>query len=339
MKYLPSRRKRWLLIGFGLVVGGVLILAAWGGFKWRTLEQSLSSSDEVVNITVENGSNWQAVSQRLEKRGVIPDAQIVRWYVQWRDISLKPGVYAVNSKLTVKELIGRLADGPNREEVRVSIPEGSRILDIAEITSEKLQFTKKEFMDTAKGYDTTGYDFIEGPSLQGYLFPDTYRFFPDASPEKVVDTMLATFEQKALPLLKRTNSDMLSSYEVLILASIVEKEVFREEDRRKAADVFLNRLEQDRKLESDATIEYITRSGRTRSTASDLDIRSPYNTYQNKGLPPTPITNPGTASLKAVTNPADTKYLYFLTTPPPEQRTLFSETSSEHLRKVRTYLD
>ena len=336
MKYFGSSRKKWLLGGVLLVMAGVLGLCGWGVLKWQTLQARVSVS-EPQTFHVENGVTWQDVTKELERDSRVPDAQTMQWYARWNDLSLKSGKYILQPDLTVKELIGRFASGPNEREVSLTIPEGSRISEIAGKTSQKLAFSEQEFMETVKGYNVSEYAFIEGPSLQGYLFPDTYRFFPDASPEEVIDTMLATFEKKAAPLVNSSGS--LSSYEALILASIVEKEVFREQDKRRAADVFLNRLEEGMKLESDATIEYITRSGRTRSTYSDLEIKSPFNTYQQNGLPPTPITNPGISSIKAVLNPDDTEYRYFLTTPPPEQRTIFAETSEEHQRNVQRYLE
>jgi len=338
MKHFVNKKRNLIVGGLVICFIGIVSVVGWGYAKFRTLSQPLNASEQTVSVKVASGESWQTAVQNLQDRGLISDGQAVMWYVQWRDLSLKPGEYQVPSSLTTKDLVGRLHTGPAREEVRITVPEGARISRVADLTSQKLDFSSQEFMKAAKGFDISEYAFIQGPSIQGYLFPDTYRFFKDASPDNVIDTMLANFNQKAQPLLN-TNSTSLSAYEVLILASIVEKEVFRAADRRKAADVFLNRLEKDMKLESDATIEYLTGSGRTRSTYEDLQIESPYNTYQNKGLPPTPITNPGKQSIQAALNPEDTEYLYFLTSPPPEQRTIFAKTGQEHQRNVERYLE
>jgi UPF0755 protein len=223
-----------------------------------------------------------------------------------------------------------------RPEVTITIPEGSDIYEIGDILESGLSFNRADFVKATEKFDTTKYDFIENKSLQGYLYPDTYRFFDDASAEDVIIKMVNNFQKKALPSLKAT--DTLSSYQVLILASIVEKEVAIPKDRQIVSGIFLNRLKDGMKLQSDATVNFITQSGRSQSTLDDLKIDSPYNTYQIGGLPPGPITNPSVEAIKAVINPTPSDYYFFLTTRDNPPKTIFSKTFEEHVKAKQQYL-
>jgi UPF0755 protein len=223
-----------------------------------------------------------------------------------------------------------------RPEVTITIPEGSDIYEIGDILESGLSFNRADFVKAAEKFDTTQYDFIENKSLQGYLYPDTYRFFDDASAEDVIIKMVNNFQKKALPSLKAT--DTLSSYQVLILASIVEKEVAIPKDRQIVAGIFLNRLKIEMKLQSDATINFVTQSGKSQSSLDDLKIDSPYNTYQIGGLPPGPITNPSVEAIKSIINPTPSDYYYFLTTRDNPPKTIFSKTFEEHIKAKQQYL-
>lgn len=148
--------------------------------------------------------------------------------------------------------------------------------------------------------------------------------------------MLNNFQKKALPSLK--NNDKLSPYEVLVLASIVEKEVSKFDDRKIVSGIFMNRLKDGMKLQSDATVNFITQSGRSQSKLEDLKIESPYNTYQVTGLPPGPITNPSVDAIKSVVEYQPSDYYFFLTSRDNPPKTIFSKTFEEHLQAKRKYL-
>lgn len=303
-----------------------------------TLQTPVVATAESATFEVVQGDTWDGIFQRLEEGEFIDRTQGLDFYVRFRELSPKQGVYKISSETTISSLIGTIDRGiRNRPEITVTIPEGSDIQEIAEIISPGLDFTEEEFVTAASDFDITQYEFIQGENLEGYLFPDTYRFFETATPQDVIAKMLVTFQQKALPFLQAT--DDLSAYEVLILASIVEKEVFSFEDRQNVAQVFLNRLEIDMMLQSDATVNYITRSGRAQATFADLEVESPYNTYQVTGLPPTPITNPGVAAIQSVLDPTPNDFLFFLTTKDSPPVTIFSETFEEHSAAKREFLD
>ena len=148
--------------------------------------------------------------------------------------------------------------------------------------------------------------------------------------------MLNNFEKKAFSSLK--GNDTLSSYEVLILASIVEKEVSQSDDKKIVSGIFINRLNKDMKLQSDATVNFITQSGRSQSTLEDLKIESPYNTYKITGLPPGPITNPSVDTIKSVVEYTPNDYFFFLTSRDNPPKTIFSKTFEEHVKAKQQYL-
>lgn len=175
-------------------------------------------------------------------------------------------------------------------------------------------------------------------SLEGYLFPDTYRFFEDSTPEQVVAKLLENFNAKFSDSLRTSlTSQGRDVYETVILASIVERELQTDADRAKAADIFLRRIEAGIPLQSDATVNYVTGKSALQPTYDDLQIDSPYNTYKYPGLPPGPIGNPGLSALRAAVNPEANPYYYFLTG--TDGKTHFAKTLEEHVLNRQKYLD
>jgi UPF0755 protein len=172
--------------------------------------------------------------------------------------------------------------------------------------------------------------------LEGFLYPDTYIFEKNVTADEVVEKMLQNFDKKLTAGIKaRAKNSELSLYEVITLASIVEREVAKPEDRKLVGSVFLNRLEIGMALESCATIQYITGENKKQFTYAETRVASPYNTYINRGLPPGPIGNPSIDSILAVIEPQDSNYLYFLSA---DGTTYFSRTLDEHETKKAKYL-
>ncbi len=302
-----------------------------------TLQRPLMVSDGAT-YEVTSGASWSSIVSDLESQGAIDRTYGVDFYTRFREISPKQGEYNLSSTMTLGQTLDTINRGiRSRPEVTITIPEGTDVQTIGEIMSDYLPFTSREFMRASETFDAEAFAFVESDSLEGYLFPDTYRFFNTATPEDVIRKMLQTFEVKALPSL--TATDELSAYEVLILASIIEREVMTPGDRRTVSGMFMNRLRDDMLLQSDATLNYIVREGRDRANAQDLEIDSPYNSYKVKGLPPTPITNMGIDSIEAASNPENHDFLFFLTTRDQPPRAIFSQTYDQHLEAIRTYLD
>lgn len=326
-------KSAFIVLGVSLVViplGGVFYLQS-------LLDQMVEKDTEEFRI--EQSDSWSQVVQKLQEQDVVTKAQGASLYPWVRGFSITPGTYTFSQPMTIRQVLNRIDRGPRpqREEVRVTIPEGFDIYQIADKMSQNLEFSEQEFLEEMNDFPQNNYDFLEGDSLEGYLFPDTYQFFANSTPQEVIHRMLITFEAKAFPFLESVKN--LSRYETLILASIIQKEVQTTADKQKSAGVFLNRLAIDMPLQSDATLNYVVRQGRAQATYQDLDLDSPYNSYQEQGLPPTPITNPGKEAIQSTVNYTDHEYYFFLTTLEENPRTIFSETYQEHLQARNQYLD
>jgi UPF0755 protein len=297
--------------------------------------QVLIEKDTLFQVKEEE--NWNDIISNLQEQNIISKIDGIYFYINFRKLNPKPATYNITTNMNTDQVIKMIARGLlTRPEVTITVPEGSDIYTIGDIVESGLKFSRADFIKATEEFDTTQYEFIENKSLQGYLYPDTYRFFDDSTAEAVIIKMLNNFQKKALPSLKST--DELSAYEVLILASIVEKEVFKLEDRKIVSGIFINRLNDKMKLQSDATVNFITQSGRAQSTLEDLKIDSPYNTYQVTGLPPGPITNPSVNAIESVVNYTPSDFYFFLTSRDNPPKTIFSKTFEEHLQAKRKYL-
>lgn len=250
------------------------------------------------------------------------------------------------------------------EEIKVTTLEGWTLENIAAELAKKGLFTEEEFMQALESFDTQTYALVNRPasaSLEGYLFPDTYQFAKNSTPQQVISKMLENFAARlasigvtqgaqnftipAYPELEVNGADRqpgLSLYDILTLASIIEREsggkgavsgpLSLEQERRLVASVFYNRLSIGQALESDATVNYITGKNTPGVSINDTQINSPYNTYRYPGLPPGPIGNPSLGSIKAALDPAESDYFYFLHKQ-PSGKVDFSRTFAEHVSK------
>jgi UPF0755 protein len=237
---------------------------------------------------------------------------------------------------------------PVREEIILTLIEG-RTIDDEGLLLATHGVTSTAFVDLAgRSQDRAAFDtrlrldypfLMDAPrqaSLEGYLFPDTYRVWRDALPESLVRKQLDRFAEQTASLDADRKAQRLSWHDLVTLASIVEDEVASAEDRRIVAGIFLKRLSIGMALQSDATLNYVVKEGRSRANAKDLRLDSPYNTYRVRGLPPGPIGNPGFSALAAVVHPVKTPYLYFLTT--KEGEVLYASSFEGHKRnRIKAY--
>ncbi len=250
-----------------------------------------------------------------------------------------------NYKAREAERIARMQQ--KAESIPVTFIEGWTNNQIAAELEKKGFFSKKEFLDALDNFDESQFPLLDRPDgkrLEGYLFPDTYEFFKNSTPNDVIKKMLANYSQR-LASIGITNSDQkhngLSLYEIMTLASIIEKEsggkgsttgsMTLQEERNLVASVFYNRLKIGQGLESDATVNYVTGKDTPAASAADLKVDSPYNTYKYAGLPPGPICNPSLGSIRAAIDPAKSDYYFFLHKQ-PSGAVVFSKTFDEHVR-------
>jgi len=279
-----------------------------------------------ASFNIPEGSSIKDIGKVLAEHRLIIDNVgfpfIVR--VLHYDKSLKSGQYQVSDVHSVFQLLNILNKGVAPKQIKVTIPEGFTVEDIAKVLYQKgVIKNSKDFILKAQKYE-------------GFLFPDTYFFLKGESVEAVIKKMKNRFYE-VLPkdYEDKAEEKGLTLYQAVILASIVEKEAKFDEDRPLVASVFLNRLKVGMPLQSDATINYVLKNKKLWLTDKDLKIDSPYNTYTHTGLPPTPICNPGLKSLLAVVNAPKTDYYYFLTT--KSGKAVFETTLKEHNRDIMKY--
>jgi UPF0755 protein len=285
-----------------------------------------SDDSTLVPFTVEVGENARSVSTKLEEQGFITDAGIFRYFLQYNqmDSSLEAGDYQLRRNMTMREVAEALQKA-NFDEVVITIPEGWRAEQVAELLTQEGVMDGGAFLAFVRQGVGVEHPLLKsrpaGAGYEGYLFPDTYRLPLAAQPAELVERMLVNMSAK-IP----ADAEGLASaqgytfHEILIIASIVEREAVLAEERPTIASVYLNRLRQNMRLEADPTVQYAMgyQAGsdqwwKTPVTLEEYsEVNSPYNTYLNPGIPPGPIANPGAASIIATLNPSETPYIFFM---------------------------
>lgn len=323
-----KKNKLWLILGssffsFLLLFLVILLLPLSGGKN--------------LSFNIPDGSSTKQIAYILEKKEIFccPTLFTVVVKILGSDKELNSGNYLVDSKVSFLGLLNRLKKGKG-EIVRITIQEGlkaSQIFAILKKSKLKNSGNYQMYFDQADFLRKNNL-FKEAKTLEGFIFPDTYQFSIFTSEQKVLEKLIKTFHQKITKKLKKANSS-LSPYELLILASIVEKETSKVDDKYKVASVFFNRLKKGYRLQTDPTVIYGIKKFNGNLTRKDLRTPSPYNSYLNYGLPPTPISNPGEVAIDSVINPPDTKYLYFVGK--GDGYSHFSKTLVEHNKMVKKY--
>ncbi|TSC63005.1 MAG: UPF0755 protein [Parcubacteria group bacterium Gr01-1014_48] len=277
--------------------------------------------------TVSRGSTLKEAAQQLKNSGAIRSPFFLELYVHIlrRSKNVIAGGYALNEPQNIFTIGKRIITGDHRlQTVKVTIPEGSTIVEIAALFSNSLvSFRGKEFIAATEG-------------KEGYLFPDTYFFLPTAMPEEIIATMEETFAQKIASVQKNINEFNKPLKDIIIMASIVEKEAHESTARKMIAGILWERLKIGMPLQVDATFLYINGKKTYELSLDDLAVDSPYNTYKNAGLPVGPIGNPGLDSILAAITPTPSPYLYYLADKDGE--TYYAKTFDEHKRNKEKYL-
>jgi len=325
-----------MLRSLTVVIFVFTVFAIWTVYTPEQLEAP-------AHVVIEKGATVDSIVDELKKAGVIDNQFFAKIYIWFKGSAsrLQAGEYTFVNKISLARALDRIASpGALRKEVEITFIEGWTIQEMADYISsqEQLNIDVDDFINaTGKRFDFTFMAIIgEERTLEGYLFPDTYRVFKDITADELVEKMLKNFEDKltgeALSEIERQKRNI---DDVIILASILEKELLTLEDQKNGADVFLKRIEAGIGLQADSTINYITKKSDPRASATDLEIDSPYNTYKYRGLPPGPISNPGASALEAAIYPSSNPYYYFLTT--PDGDAIFNVTLHEHNEDKQKY--
>lgn len=328
-----KKRSRKPLMATALVLAAVILLGIAN-------VAGVFSESKDVSFKVRPGDGTTAIARRLDEQGLIRSSLLFRMVsrVSGADGEWDYGTHKIKAGSSYREIMEELTS-PQTAAIKVTLPEGKQVVQMASILEEKGICNKKDFMKacTEKSYDN--WKFLKGipttkriNGLEGYLFPDTYFFDKGTDPEFVISTMLRRFEEKVFTeKVRKQAKDMgFSVDEIVILASMAESEAVTKADRRTVSGVFLNRLEKKDKLQSCVTVEYAKRMKKTIISLEDTKYDSPYNTYMYAGLPYGPICCPGMESINAVLYNEDNDYYYFQSDESGQLH--FAKTYQEHVR-------
>jgi UPF0755 protein len=296
-----------------------------------------TSDPQATYVDIAPGTGTQAIAAQLEQAGVLHSRYAFLLLRTVKGGKLIAGEYRFNHPAPATEVYARITRG-DVYTIPLTIPEGYNIFDIAQAVESAGLGRRDTFLAAARSQTELVADLApNAPSLEGYLFPDTYRFARHVPPSQILAAMVKRFRQVAAQI-SLTADSAQNPASTVILASLIEKEVREDSERPLVASVFQNRLAQNMPLATDPSVIYAALlENRYRGTiyASDLQSDSPYNTYRHTGLPPGPICNPGVAALKAALAPASTDFLYFVADAQGHSR--FSSTLKQHSEQVQTY--
>ncbi|MCX6744179.1 MAG: endolytic transglycosylase MltG [Candidatus Parcubacteria bacterium] len=338
---------------FAIVIVIVIVIVLTAGWVFKIVFIAQSGTGISKAFVIKTGSGVNQISRDLKKEGLIDSSSVFETYVWLKKAEGKilAGEHEIKDTWSLRQLTNALTSGNTLDnELNIKIIEGWDLYDLAEYF-EKIGLAKKETFYALSGqpgkHDNTempawvkDYEFLkekpEGVSLEGYLFPDTYRVFKNSNLKDIITKMLDNFD-------KKVNSKILGDiigqnkklYDILTLASIVEKEAQTPEDKKKVAGVYYNRLKIGMALQADPTVNYITGKQTDRPSLDDLKVENLYNTYKYPGLPPGPICNPGMDSILATVYPDNNDYFYFINT--PEGKLVFARTLEEHAANRAKY--
>ena len=330
--------KTALIIFFVIIILGFLSALFYYSSQIRNFQ---TQNKDTVDFEIKKGEGFVIIVDNLSKENIIDKPLILKLYlfISGDAKKLQAGSYEIEPSLTLQELVQKFVKGKVSEN-KLVILEGWRLAQIEEALAKKGMVSQIEF-NKASNLDYSVLDEFKqldpkftGKALEGFIFPDTYRFTKDDKASDILKTCFENFKKQTsnFQLLQKSN---FSPYDVLILASIVEREVKSFSDRKLVASVFINRLKRGMKLEADPTVQYAKDEDWPKITSSDYqNIDSPYNTYRNLGLPPTPICSPSLSSIKAVVEAPESSYIYFFNT--QDGKTIFSEEFKEHLEKQKS---
>ena len=321
-----------------------LLIGAYLDTKAAELEQRAGSDDTPVTFVVEPGETAGQIATRLKEAGLISDAELFRRYVQYHglDAGIEVGEFTLRQTMTIREIAETLQRARRPEQV-VTIPEGLRLEQVAAQVAQQTGIPEAEFLALATtGWRNAGlpFDFLANlppaATLEGFLFPDTYRLPEEATALDLLSRMLETFGERVTPEMRAAAANRgLGVHELVTLAAIVEREAVIDEERPLIASVYHNRLSSGWFLGACPTVQYALGTPDNwwpQFTLEATEVDSPFNTYRNLGLPPGPICSAGLASLQAAVYPAETDYYFFLADCTKDDGShLFAVTEAEHL--------
>ncbi len=341
-----------LKIIFGLAMVGIVVAIGLGMFFFFELNQRPDTKEDPVPFTISKGDTFSQITENLYQSKLIRNTFVFRVRAKMLDAEKKvqAGTVTLRRNMKVDDVLEAVTQVRFNDRT-VTIIEGLRLEQIAQIYADA-GWDKAKFIKSVRE-ETWEFNFLNdkpvNASVEGFLFPDTYKIPASYTESQVVEMMLRRFADQYDDPLRQKARAGTGIYKTVVMASIIEREAAKADERPIIASVFYNRLKLDMKLQTDPTDQWARDTQKYNQnpnlaewwlppTKDDLNIDSPYNTYNVKGLPPGPISNPGLASLKAATDPASTEYLYFVATHDRDGSQAFAKTLEEHNQNVKKYL-
>jgi len=324
----------------------IIILGIFSLFFYSyQINYPLAKEGKEINFVIESGDTPQKIGKSLKKAEIIKSVFWFRYYLKTKDIADKiiAGTFILSPTMSISEIANKITTlNVVNEEDKIVLIEGWNSKEIGTYLEKKGFCTQKEWFNLVQNYKNKDYSFLKNlsatVSLEGYLFPDTYRVYKDANCEDILIKLLDNFEKKiSSEMMEEINAQGKSLFEIITMASLIEKEVRSVEDMKIVAGIFWDRIKNKQALQSCASLAYLLGENKSKYSTEDTQIDSPYNTYQNRGLPPGPITNPGLNAIRAAIYPTYTNYNYFLTDPQTGD-TIWSRTFEEHKQNKWKYL-
>lgn len=326
-----------LVVIFAVIIGISSVLSSLNSPYDRT-------DNTYTNVKIEEGSSTTDIAAALKKAKLIKSERNYKILSKvWRyDGKYKAGVYSVSPSMSPSDIAQIIVKG-NSNASSFTIPEGMTIYQIADTLSEQGFVDKDKFINELQNGDFSKFSFLDGAQtgknhLEGYLFPNTYQVGVDADEEQIITTMLDQFDTVFTDKYKKRAKKLgYSENQIIIIASIIEREAKVDKDRPKVASVIYNRLDKGMALQMCSTVQYALGKQKQSLSVADTKIDSPYNTYINEGLPPGPICCPGEASIKAALYPDDTDYLYFVVSEKLDGTHNFSSSYEQFQKDTKAY--
>ena len=339
----------------------LLVIVVIGGlFTWNYIKSETQPVDtaqtELVAFEIEQGASVKQVSKALEKEGIIRNSKLFNFYLKFKNVSgFKSGLYQVSKSMTLDEIIAELSGAgkdKNQNVTKVLIREGEQLTDIAKEVEKSTKYSAEDFMAKVQDEDFLRYLVQKFPKLltqsfngyqvkyvlEGYLYPATY----DMNDSKTLQMLITEMVAKTDKVMSKYYDKILESdytlQQIMALASLIEKEGTKLEDRKKISSVFHNRIKENMMLQTDVSVQYALGEHKEALSLSDLKVDSPYNLYQNYGVGPGPYNSPSEDSIVAALEPENTEYLYFLADIHTKE-IYYAKTYEEHLELKAKYID
>ena len=338
----------------------LVIVLVGGFFTWNYIKGETQPVDtaqtELVSFEIEQGASVKEVSKALEEEGIIRNSKLFNFYLKFKNVSgFKSGLYHVSKSMTLDEIIAELSgQGKDKDQnaTKVLIREGEQLTEIAKEVEKSTKYSAEDFMAKVQDEDFLRYLVQKFPKLltqsyngyqvkyvlEGYLFPATYDMNDSKTLQMLITEMVAKTDEVMSKYYDKILASDYTLQEIMAMASLIEKEGTKLEDRKKISSVFHNRIKENMKLQTDVSVQYALGEHKEALSLSDLEVDSPYNLYQNYGVGPGPYNSPSEDSIVAALEPEKTDYLYFLADIKTKE-IYYAKTYEEHLELKAKYID